>query len=63
MHQQQINRVNEILTELNLLLPVLKSTHVVSGSLQKDGKSIVGLELSMTAIPTPDESKSARAKK
>ena len=53
MNQLQINRINEIVQELNLLLPVLKSTHLVTGAFQTVGESIVGLAVDMVALPEP----------
>ena len=54
MNQQQINRINEIVAELNVLLPQLEGTHFVDGSLERVGDRIVGLQLSMVALVVED---------
>lgn len=51
MHQQQINRVNEILQELNLLLPVINETHLVTGGFSVENNSIRGVELGIIELP------------
>lgn len=52
MHQQEINRINEIVYELNLLLPVVAKSHYVTGALavHEETQSVVGLALSTVAL-------------
>jgi len=56
MNQQQINRINEIVAELNVLLPVVATSHFVTGSLavHEETKSVVGLALDMVALVVED---------
>lgn len=50
MHQQEINRVNELLQELNLLLSVINETHLVTGGFSVENNSIRGVELGMIEV-------------
>ena len=56
MNQQQINRINEIVAELNALLPVVATSHFVTGSLavHEETKSVVGLALDMVVTIKKD---------
>ena len=56
MNQQQINRINEIVAELNILLPVVATSHYVTGALavNEETQSVVGLALSMVALVVED---------
>lgn len=47
MHQQEINRINEIVQELNLLLPIIAETHIVSIGLAVQDQSVRRLDIAM----------------
>lgn len=56
MHQQQINRINEILQELNLLLPVVgESHHVFADVTINQHSSVEKLEFAIVEIEDEDD--------
>lgn len=51
MHQQEINRINELLNELNLLLPVVNESHQVFVDIViDDASSVQKIEFAIVAI-------------